>query len=288
MSEIRRKRLQELRFESTNVVVVALIIGKTTPRTFKSKRSADTMAVLTFTVRDSKQFFTNCICWGSDSKINGYYQKYRLGDLIDIISPQVTPISQSGREFHPKTSTPFALTVNEGNASIEPHSFDTTLATEIRSLARQPIKPVNLALSLADVSSSGSTTSGQFVDLFVAVRQIRPVRTITARRTGEQMRCIEVIVTDRSYPAGMLFSIWHEEWIERAEKRWKPNETVLYLIDVRLDYSTFYKRPVLSFTSKTVILEDPNVKETQQLVEHASTVSLTSLDFAPQSIPDRK
>lgn len=54
----------------------------------------------------------------------------------------------------------------------------------------------------------------------------------------------------------ITMTVWHADYQERMD-RWQPLETVLHLIDVRIDFSKFERSTVLSVTSKTIIIENP-------------------------------
>lgn len=76
----------------------------------------------------------------------------------------------------------------------------------------------------------------------------------------------------------------------RAES-WKPRETILFLTDVKVEWSSFHHSAVAVLTNRTVITENPVGIEADQLRNYAQTAALQTiaiLDNLLSSLPNRK
>lgn len=313
MAAMQRRNLCDLSFESKNVAIVAIIINKSEPKYFTLKRPLTTKyneqnqeqqeqqrGVITFTVRDSQYYFTNCKFWGTEEKIKQYNQNFHIGDIIVIILPKIVPITTSGSNFSPLISTPYNLVLNEGTGSID-HQFGNGDNTEeLKKLLRLPIKPLNETLNLSDICIQNSQQIiEQFVDLLVIIKHIRPIRNIQSKNNNNNKQissyeCLEVIVIDRSFINGIILTIWNTEWIKRATQNWKELQTILHLIDVQVRYSDFYKTIVLGLSGRTIITENPIGKEADNLLSFVISNSSMIETSNPQQeitknyLPNRK
>lgn len=290
LSEIKVKKLSDLRSEDANNLIVALVLGKTEPNIFLAKNDTEFKAVMNFTLRDSKHSLVNCKCWGTREKINEYNEKIQIGDIVDVICPKVNHIKMEGQDtkmakFQPVATLPITLVLNDGQGFMEKHSFhDLEHYHDIKQLWRVSHKPLYTVLNLSDVKSSfrDSQAAAMHTDFLVVVGLMRPLRELKARKDDKLLKCLEVIVFDKSLPDGMLFTIWQQDWIRRAGKCWQPLKTVLHLIDVKASYSTFHKSCILGFTSRSLIYENPMGEEAQLLIEYAESIQKTNFDMMAQ------
>lgn len=71
----------------------------------------------------------------------------------------------------------------------------------------------------------------------------------------------------------MMMTIWYADYHERMD-HWKPFETVLHLVDIRAEYSSFECTTALTCISKTIIIENPS-KSTRcmELLAYLETLS---------------
>lgn len=287
MANISRKALNELSIESSDIVITAVILSKTDPNVFQLKESTEYRSVSLFTIRDSKRYITNCKCWGSKDKIEDYHRKFNIHDVIDIIYPRVVPIRDNQQEFQPIVTLPYQLVLNEGIGCIEKHLGDIK---DITTLCRLSIRPLSSVLNLADINSTNVNFKGHYVDLLVAVAVMKPVKEVRAK-SGYPLKCLELVVIDRSLPSGMVLTIWNSGWIQRSQQYWKPLKTVLHLIDVKVGYSEFHKTTTLGLSSRSLMFENPIGKEMEKVAEYAATAPGIDMDIFARyvrDLPDRK
>ncbi|XP_073835907.1 meiosis specific with OB domains hold'em [Musca autumnalis] len=285
------KKLYQLHPEMENILIVAMVLGKTEPNIFLSRNDTQHKGVMCFTLRDSPQHIVNCKYWGSREKVEELNEQIQLGDIVDVVCPKISMLTQNAMDskqaqYQPVSSLPLTLVVNEGQGLIEKHSYhDLEKYTEIRLLSHQSHKPLYSVMNLADVRASFSDSKAQafHTDFLVVVGLVCKPRDIHASKDGRARRCLEIVVFDQSLTSGMTFTIWHSDWINRAEAAWQPMKTVLHLIDVKVSFSSFYKGCILNFTSKSIIYENPVGTETQHLKTFASTLPKTPFDIVAQT-----
>ncbi|KAH8305320.1 hypothetical protein KR044_003568 [Drosophila immigrans] len=294
-------RLAAMQPTMTSYCTVALIIAKSEPNIFRDKLSSEKRGVINFTLRDTKRHIANCKCWGSESSVHEYNDMLQLGDVVDVINAKVMAITPppplkgfSEQRYQPRGTLSCALVVNEGHGYLMKHSAeDLPTLHAMRQLYQQSHKPFSSALKLSDVRcGSGEQRPSAFVDLFVAVAALRPVRELKRKqpRSGSGsslLHCLELVVIDDSCPAGMLLTLWHADWIRRAQ-RWQPGKTLLHLIDVRVAHSEFHGCAVLSHASCTLIYENPQLQsaESQALLEFAAKTPLDAFELFAQTDAD--
>lgn len=154
--------IKDLTLHSRAFFIHALVIAKTEKKLFNSRQNGSVIGVITFTVRDTKDHFINCTVWGTDHFIENCDRAYKMGDVIAIYQASVSQ-KNSNSEYHPRTSSPFELRVDEGKSFI--HRV-TEQFEHLLQLQNQAIKSTSLALKLDDLNicpGSGFLT----VDLLV-------------------------------------------------------------------------------------------------------------------------
>nr|XP_014093373.2 protein hold'em isoform X1 [Bactrocera oleae] len=288
MADVTPKKIAELKAELKNALITGIILTKTTPNTFLVRDSPEFRGVMSFTLRDSKRHIINCKVWGTKEMVTEYNRKFKIYDIIDVITPSVVPtmvydkstLSDNAR-FQPLPTVPFALVLNEGQGRLDTNNYrDMNAFRELHNLRRVPHKPLCSALKLQDVCCGvkESSTKDQFVDLLVLVAAQRPVKEVRSKRNGEMLNCLELIVIDNSYRNGVILSIWQADWIQRAEQYWEGMGTALHLIEVKLAYSEFYKSTTLTFSGRTLAYENPIGLEVDALMKFASTLTTKPWD----------
>ncbi|XP_055306191.1 protein hold'em [Sitodiplosis mosellana] len=236
-------QIKDLTLHAHSFYINALIIAKTEKRAVQPGRN-----VITFTVRDTKDHFINCTVWGQDQYIDVCARVHKIGDIISIYTPKVQQ-KNNGSEYHPRTTSPFELTVSEGKAYIHRVNEQSDDLLRLQCLA---VKPTSLALKLNDLNFY-SDSKVLSVDVVVLVKSIEPARQVQTKFGVKTMR--KVYLMDMTTES-ISMTVWHAEYQERMDQ-WKPLETVLHLVDVRAEYSEFERSTVLSVTSKTIIVENP-------------------------------
>ncbi|XP_017869982.1 PREDICTED: protein hold'em [Drosophila arizonae] len=299
-SGYRNKRtyhLADMQPTMTSFSTVALIIAKSEANVFLDKINNEQRGVISFTLRDSKRDIANCKCWGSRACVDEYVDMLQIGDVVDIVGAKVMAIAPPNKpgtseqqRYHPRGTLPYALVVNEGQGHLVKHSVDDAAVVQpLLQLIHLSHKPLSAVLKLSDVrcaAPGAETRPAVYVDLLVAVATMRPVRELkrkVARLGSGLLQCLELVVIDTSYADGMVFTLWHKDWIRRA-RHWQPRKTILHLIDVRLSHSQFYGCPVLSHASCTLIYEQPQPQsaECQALLAFAASTPLKSFDMFAQ------
>lgn len=192
-----------------NFILTGVIIGKSNVSKFeKTEREGQSSlrGVVKFLIRDNCDHFINVTVWGTYEFISEYNAQFTIGDVVNVIRSRVSFIRHDDK-FNPITSSPLELTINEGFGSIEFFDGDVTERVKLR---RVPLKPPELALSLADIASTTSDDPGGLVDLFVLVAKLRPARQVAGKLARD------LVVVDQTVP-GMYMTIWNEAWILRFD-----------------------------------------------------------------------
>lgn len=193
-----------------NALTIGVVINKSDAKIFDARMGeTQSRGVITFTVRDSSRF-CNCTVWGSDTFVQQYDRQFKYGDVVSIMRPDIVPINANQSTMQPVTSLPYCLTIKETKGCIAQYDGDRS---DYVPLLKMPLKSTQMTLNLVDINANGKQGVGNFVDVLVAVRQIKPVRQIKLK-TGEAKSCREIIVMDRSF-AGMSINIWRSNLIER-------------------------------------------------------------------------
>lgn len=135
-------QIKDLTLNASQFYINTLIIAKT-----ERKVAMPGRAVITFTVRDTKEHFINCSVWGSEKFIETCTRTYKIGDLVSIFNPTVQQ-KNNNSVYNPRTTSPFELVVNESKAYIHRTNEHSELLLQLR---RQAIKPTSLALKLNDL-----------------------------------------------------------------------------------------------------------------------------------------
>lgn len=134
--------IKDLTLNASSFFINVLIIAKTDKNILPTGRG-----VITFTVRDTKDHFINCSVWGSEQFIENCARAYKIGDVVSIFKPTVKQKNSAGN-YHPRTTSPFELQVNENKAFI--HRVNEQIDTLLR-LRNVAVKPTHLALRLDDL-----------------------------------------------------------------------------------------------------------------------------------------
>lgn len=160
-------RIKDLTMNSHSFFINALVIGKTEKKIVNAARDT---CVITFTVRDTKDHFINCSIWGTEQYIENCVRAYRIGDIISIYQPMVL-MKNSNSNYHPRTTSPFELRVNEGKAYIH-RINDEQHSQNLLQLRKRAIKPTSIALNLDDLNIGSHGSDMLTADLVVVGRNL--------------------------------------------------------------------------------------------------------------------
>lgn len=147
---------------SHSFFIVGLIIAKSERKIHKPRQHGTSSGVITFTVRDTKEHFINCVVWGAEHFIENCDRAFKIGDVCAIY--QASVFQKNGNStFSPRTTSPFELTVNEGKAYIHRATEHFNTLTQWQ---HQAVKSTSLALMLSDLNATPDGNASE-VDLIV-------------------------------------------------------------------------------------------------------------------------
>ncbi|KAK5646523.1 hypothetical protein RI129_004987 [Pyrocoelia pectoralis] len=280
---LQRVQLHALTPELTNALIVGIIIAKQEPRTFTSKDN-DTntyRAVWNFTLRDSPLNYINVTCWGVQDVLGEFHKKFTIGDVVNVIAPQIEirNIHVTGEQFRPMVTSPYTLTMNDVSFTrIMKHEGNWS---RFSCLMNYVTKPIAGAVTIADIHNMKHRIDG--VDIFGIVRSLGKVRIVTTASGFRQVR--DIMILDQT-SSSLKISFWDPELIARAGT-WKILHTVLFITDVRCEWSKFMAAMTANITSRSVITENPVGTETENLRKYIAKVkpmALTNDTFSVQDI----
>lgn len=108
-------------------------------------------------------------------------------------------------------------------------------------------------------------------------------------KTGQEAQLREVVIFDHTSP-GLKMTLWDTDVMIRANS-WKPRATILFITDVRIEWSSFLRAYAASLTSRSIVTENPVGEQAVILAGYAKTATLATsaiLDQLITDIPDRK
>lgn len=241
--------IKDLTLNKKSIYIIGLIIAKSEKKSFISQANGTTKAVFTITLRDTKEHFINCSIWGTENYIDNCVQAYRIGDIIAVNKPSVIQ-KNNDNQYVPKTTSPFALQFSEGKGLLYRESAEGF--PPINQLRNQTIKPTSLALNLIDLTSLPETQR-TLVDLICIVQCIDVAQFIQTKNGSKIKR--RILLMD-STTHSIQLDIWLNEYQQCADQ-WRPMETILHLVDIRLEYSKYDRTHILNMDSRTIIIENP-------------------------------
>lgn len=241
--------IQDLVLHKKYIFVTGLIIAKGEKKVFNGRANGQMKAVITITIRDTKDHFINCTIWGSENYVDNCVNAYKIGDIIVINRPTVQQAS-SVNQYAPKTTSPFNLQFSEDKGMIyreDPHNFPYLM-----ELRHRAIKSTSLALNLVDLVALPDTQR-TYVDLIVIVQTIEPTQSIrTKNGLKSKRRALMMDTTKHSMP----LVIWSPEYQQMADK-WIPMQTILHLVDVIFEYSEYDRSHILTLNSRSILMVNP-------------------------------
>ncbi|XP_044761353.1 meiosis-specific with OB domain-containing protein [Coccinella septempunctata] len=283
---LQRVTLRTLEPTIFNGLIVGVIIAKQETRQFtdsKSTQAGTSRAVLNFTLRDSPQDFINVTYWGKFEAICEVEDNFHIGDVVEIIRPQIVirKFNDYGEQFRPKVTSPFSLIMND-LSNILHHEGDNV--NRYKELLRLPTKPPGF-VPIRDLHNGGISIKDTFADILGAVAFASNVRMVKLKN-GSEAPVIDVILFDQTHQ-GIRLNIWNKEYVSKAGC-WKPRETIIFVTDVKIDWSGFHKTIVATFSSRSILTENPIGKEAENLARYAKTARLEAPNTWNQTfdIPD--
>jgi len=139
--------------------------------------------------------------------------------------------------------------------------------SELRALLHQPVKDCNDFFELADLNGGAeSDYDGRTLNLLVSIKRIGKMAEITTKY-NTLVKKRELRVFDHSCP-NFIVTLWGDEHCFLADC-WTPQETILFLADVRLTHSKYQNQLVAATTAKSVVTPNPNTPQGRALHEFA-------------------
>ncbi|XP_049874395.1 meiosis-specific with OB domain-containing protein isoform X2 [Pectinophora gossypiella] len=260
MAGVQKIRLNNLNINIKNAIIVGIIIAKNSPRTFGSKKkNGDTRGVTSFTVRDSQVDTINVDVWGSEYFVITFYERFLVGDVVEISSPKICVKGSENENFRPQVTSPFYLSLNEGMSDVTIHTGDSF--SMFLPLLHIPSKPAAGYCGLAEVLKLPEESGNIFVDLLVVVKTVKPAKTIkTKAGTDMTVRCVEIM--DNTTPAPLNLDMFDIDTIQRAED-WRPLESVLFIADAKVSWRG--RAVKVQVSARTVITHQPHTADAEAL-----------------------
>ncbi|XP_059054053.1 meiosis-specific with OB domain-containing protein-like [Achroia grisella] len=259
MAGIQKVRLNNLNINLKNALIIGIIIAKNSPRTIgPKKKNGESRGITSFTLRDSEVDTINVDVWGSEYFVITFYERFLVGDIVEISSPKICVKGGDNEMYRPHVSSPFYLSLNEGISDMTTHNGDTY--TTYLPLLHVPTKSSSGYCGIAEVVKLSEQTDNVYVDLLVVVKSVSPTKTIRTK-TGSDMTIRSVEIIDNTSPASLFLDMFDIDTIQRADE-WQA-ENVLFIADARV---TWRSRAVkVQVCSKTVITHQPYTADAEAL-----------------------
>ncbi|CAG4950399.1 unnamed protein product [Colias eurytheme] len=259
MSGVQKICLNNLNINIKNALIVGIIIAKNSPRTIGAKKQNGVLrGVMSFTLRDSDVDTINVDVWGSEYFVITFYERFLVGDVVEITSPKICTKGGENEAYRPQVTSPFYLSLNEGTSDVNIFGGDTF--SFYLPLLHIPTKPCAGYCGLAEVLKFTEQTDNVYVDLLVVVKSIQPPKTIkTKMGTDMTVRAVEII--DNTTPASVLLDMFEIDTIQRAED-WRVLDSVLFIADARVSWRRSLR---VQCCSRTVVTHQPHTPEAEAL-----------------------
>nr|XP_026486781.1 meiosis-specific with OB domain-containing protein-like [Vanessa tameamea] len=270
MAGVQKVCLNNLNINIKNALIIGIIIAKNSPRTISSKKkNGETRGVMSFTLRDSDIDTINVDVWGSEYFVITFYERFLVGDVVEISSPKICVKNGNNETYRPQVSSPFYLSLNEGQSEVS--IFDGDTIGMYLPLLHIPTKPSAGYCGLSEVVKFQEQNGDMYVDLLVVVKSVKPVKTIKTK-TGAEMSVRSIEIIDNTTPASLILDIFDIDTIQRAEA-WRASESVLFVADARVCRRACAVR--LQAGARSVLTHQPHAPEAEALRLHVRSQSPT-------------
>lgn len=255
--------VKDLLPDSGGINILGIVICKHTPKTFKDSRQNSTRCVSTLTLRD-KSGYVNCNVWGGEEFVKELCRGYAIGDVVIITNAQVSFKSTSDENFNPSNQSQFTVAIGDkqgGKIAACEGEF-----SDLKYLLHAPVRPHNDYYNLSEILEHGESMEGQFVNILGVVKNMTPVHQVRSKN-GRDLEKIEITFFDDKSDSFTVV-VWEPEYFNYIQQ-WSEKRTVVFAVDIRLNYNKFKKCMQGSFTSKTLCVQDPDTNEAHQLYDYA-------------------
>ncbi|XP_047993764.1 meiosis-specific with OB domain-containing protein isoform X1 [Leguminivora glycinivorella] len=258
MSGVQRVRLNNLNINLKSALIVGIIIAKKKPRAVGSKKkNGDSRGVMGFVMRDSEVDTINVDVWGSEYFALTFYERFLVGDVVEISQPKIC-VKSGNDEYRPLVTSPFELVLNEGTSDVCIHTGDSFAS--FLPLLHIPSKPPSGYYGLGEVLKLPEGDN-VYVDLLVVVKSVKPVKSIKTK-AGVDMTLRNVEIIDNTTPASIELVIFDIDTIQRAED-WRPLESVLFISDARVSWRG---RVGVQVSMRTIVTHQPHTADAEALL----------------------
>ncbi|XP_004931449.2 meiosis-specific with OB domain-containing protein isoform X1 [Bombyx mori] len=260
MAGVQKVCLNALNINQKNALILGIIIAKNSPRTISSRRkNGESRAVTSFTLRDSEVDTINIDVWGSEYFVFTFYERFLVGDIVEITAPKICIKTGENENFRPQVSSPFYLSINEGASDVSIHGSD--MQSSYLPLLHIPSKHSSAYYGLAEVLKLPEEANNVYVDLLVVVKSVMSAKKIKTK-TGTEMSIRSIEVIDNTTPAAVTLDMFDADTIQRAED-WRPLESVLFIADARVSWRG--KAVKAQICARSVITHQPHTADAEAL-----------------------
>ncbi|XP_008206600.1 meiosis-specific with OB domain-containing protein [Nasonia vitripennis] len=286
MANVSRQPICSLQPGMQNTVIIGVIIRSQNSKMIdptRARYNTGSRAVWNFTLRDSIEDFINVTVWGAVDYINKLFTTFTIGSVVEVINAKITDRKPDdpNEVYVPFVTSPLTLTLNQSSSLMQMHSSPGV--ARYRELLQLPTKNPEGAYTLAYILENANLLKNEYVDVIVAVTFVSQTREIVTR-LGELAKIREFEVGDASTDQTISLTLWDSEWIRLSDK-WEPKQTILFLADAQITHNDRMKKSALTIVRKTVITENPNIKEAEDIrVAFQSKPDLGSM--SPFAIPN--
>ncbi|XP_029954341.1 meiosis-specific with OB domain-containing protein-like [Salarias fasciatus] len=278
--------ISELHPNFSHPKVVGIIIGKSDVKSFPDRKNVGVdRFTLSFTLKDSPDFFINVTAWGGDGYVNELASSFSIGDCVTVENPLVsTKDLEKGDKFCPPTPSPYRLLLTELHSRVL-LCADVDTIDKLLPLIHLPVKDPGDFYSLGDIVANGQQLSGTVINILAAVKAIGEAKQFTTS-DGRHGQRLEVKLFDDSVSSFPLVC-WDREAIQLLQTL-IPRESVLFVADAKISFDDFRSSMVATVTSRSIITVNPDTREAGLLFSYVKEVSESGLldqDEAPEDVP---
>lgn len=286
-----RIKINELAIASDNFGIIGLVIAKLDFSTYQDKRDPSLeKGRFTFTIRDSQDHYVNCTYWGDASAVSNAFNRFKVGDSVDIFNPKVN-LKQLDQEekWMPKTTSPYHLHLGT-QSSVQLYHKEIP---NIRLFQRIPTQLENGFVKLGDVVSMANDIVDQFFNVLVIVRYCSSIQHIQTK-DGRTINKRDMVFMDETC-SGIQMTLWGSQ-IELSNT-WQPFETIVFLTDVSSKINSFTSKssnaattstPQLAYSRRLVVTNYPDLVEAQLLYQYSQSLNRESLPSLPAGVKFEK
>jgi len=232
-------------------------------------------AGFSITIRDLSGTWINCTVEACAQRLLAVFDELHIGDTIigRNLSVQQKCSSKAYVEYNPDTASDAHLIADLDLDSVDIEVINNENgADEMMSLLNVPTKDCNDYYSLSDLTMDTkemSDNDGKILNILACVKRVGKVSEITTKY-GSIVKKREIKVFDTTSPLFHV-NLWGDENSFIADF-WTPQETILFLSDVRLAYDKYKNQVTCSTTSKTVITQNPDTQQGKALHNFAKKI----------------